>query len=675
MKFIVCEPKEDSVNNQKICITGHIDEFDIFRIIMDDILSCRACNIYVSMEERDEETKEERSAILKEMNLVVCVVSRRFLEDPSCLGRKDMECAIRNKIPVLPIAVNPDLENLFNHICGDIHLLNRNSDRYRDMLRERINEVSLDANVDLYFQTMGAFSGEIFLSYRKRNYAYASKLIHRLHQMESCQDVSIWYDDFLCLGEDYSEEIENRIKFCNVFLLMVTPNLLEEHNYVLEREFPLAKELGKTIIAIEVVPTDLIAFKEKFEGAPEPIKLQELDRFETLLIENKKSWNSTSYIAEIDKLYFLGMAYCYGMHVEKNKTLGIELLEKASEQGSLKAISRMMYLYSLGEGVQKDYKKVIALRARVEEQLESLENVSYEDATFLGKILRDACDVYLVMNDLEKVEADLKIWGRVLAKGEDLSAGRTAVHIRYGHLFYIEKDYVRAEKAYELAEEDLKPYDWLPEKQVFWSLYAQIYTFRAILHQKIYDEFDRNEYLYKAIEELEKARELIQKLDRAYVDKEYDVTGIERMLKEACAKKKKVDLQIEAWKKERESFWDLYTQCDKNDMRWQEYLSGYVFNTFYIANDLKERKQSQEAAPYYNEVCRFTEQAAMQGEKVPGIMYAFACVGMSRVAPGRDLKVALLQKATEVHERIYQRYPNEAILDTLFQEINEELNK
>ena len=262
MKFMVCEPNEDFGNGKKICITGHSDDIIMFGTIMNDILDCRDCNIYVSTKYRCDETRDERRAILGEMDLLVCVVSGKFLANPDCLGRKDMYCAQQNNIPILPIMVEPGLETPFNHICGDIHLLNRGTEKYIDALRERINEIVLDANAKLIAGTRLSFSGEIFLSYRKRNYGFASKLICELHQIESFQDVSIWYDDFLGLGEDYSDEIAERIKHCNIFLLMVTPDLLEDSNYVMKNEYPLARELGKKIVAIEVVPTDLVALRE-----------------------------------------------------------------------------------------------------------------------------------------------------------------------------------------------------------------------------------------------------------------------------------------------------------------------------------------------------------------------------------------------------------------------------
>ena len=95
------------------------------------------------------------------------------------------------------------------------------------------------------------FDATIFLSYRKKDRAYALELMKLIHDVPRAQGVRIWYDEFLSIGRDFNENIDNELKNCDLFALTVTPNTLEKGNYVLDTEIPNARKYEKSFMAVE----------------------------------------------------------------------------------------------------------------------------------------------------------------------------------------------------------------------------------------------------------------------------------------------------------------------------------------------------------------------------------------------------------------------------------------
>ena len=91
------------------------------------------------------------------------------------------------------------------------------------------------------------------------------KLIHR---NEFCRDIAIWYDEFLTPGENFNTAIQKALEKSHLFALTVTPNILEDDNYVMKQEYPFAQSLNMRIIPIEMQNTNRQELKKKYINIP-----------------------------------------------------------------------------------------------------------------------------------------------------------------------------------------------------------------------------------------------------------------------------------------------------------------------------------------------------------------------------------------------------------------------
>jgi hypothetical protein len=66
-----------------------------------------------------------------------------------------------------------------------------------------------------------------------------------IHKNEFCRDIAIWYDEFLTPGENFNDSIRAALCKSDLFVLTVTPNLVNEPNYVEATEYPMALEEQK----------------------------------------------------------------------------------------------------------------------------------------------------------------------------------------------------------------------------------------------------------------------------------------------------------------------------------------------------------------------------------------------------------------------------------------------
>jgi hypothetical protein len=78
--------------------------------------------------------------------------------------------------------------------------------------------------------------------------------------------VGIWYDEFLKPGENFNEQIDFFLQGSDLFVLAVTPSLLENGNYVERVEYPQALEYDKKILPIMLSPTATDELKSHYKG-------------------------------------------------------------------------------------------------------------------------------------------------------------------------------------------------------------------------------------------------------------------------------------------------------------------------------------------------------------------------------------------------------------------------
>ncbi|MBO7727412.1 MAG: toll/interleukin-1 receptor domain-containing protein, partial [Oscillospiraceae bacterium] len=244
----------------RVCFLSHKEDFvAYFDQLSGEILELQNCAIW--HEARGEAGADVNAGAetagtidlseLDQMQLIVIPITRKLLASENEVLDRVLPYAIEKNIPILPIMVEGGLDAPFTEKFGDLEYLDKTAIDptaipYQERLGKFLSSVLLnDTQIE---EIRSAFDAYIFLSYRKKDRAYANELMRLIHQNEFSEKVAIWYDEFLVPGESFNDAIEEALKKSNLFSLVVTPNLVNERNYVMEIEYPMAQKNNKTIL-------------------------------------------------------------------------------------------------------------------------------------------------------------------------------------------------------------------------------------------------------------------------------------------------------------------------------------------------------------------------------------------------------------------------------------------
>lgn len=351
----------DSKGKQRVYFCCHPEDFEkYFDVVSNEILSKQNCAIWYV--KRDFERTEEFLTDLKQMQLFVMPVTSNLLCSDNNALNVDFKFAMDNHIPVLPLLQERELEQLFNLKCGNLQFLDKTdlditTISYEEKLEKYLCSVLIGD--ELAEKIRSAFDAYVFLSYRKKDRKHAQELMRLIHKNDFCRDIAIWYDEFLIPGENFNTSIEEAIKKSGVFILAVTPNLVNETNYIMTTEYPMAKREGKPILPIELIVTDWKQLYEKYENIPQPASVHNEIEFSASLLETIKEIAITETDSSPEHDFFIGLAYLNGIDVEVDTEKAINLIEHAANRGLVEAAEKLVHIYSLGQGVKRDTEKAV----------------------------------------------------------------------------------------------------------------------------------------------------------------------------------------------------------------------------------------------------------------------------------------------------------------------------
>lgn len=613
MKFIIQERDTHPViKKQDVFITGHPADMPWFRTIANDVLDLWDCKVYVDAEPQQSVDRKDRFLSLGEMNLVILLITEHFLMTENTARDVDFPFLMDKKIPVLPIVLQSGLESAFNSVCGDLHLLNKSAADYRPKMQERFSKLFGDD--ELQGAVQKAFSGAAFLSYRKKDREHALQLMHLIHQLDSCWDLAIWYDDFLTLGEDYDEEIDYHLNRGKIFILAVTPNLLEEGNYVLTIEYPSAVRLGKKVIPVELVDTDREALRAKFPGLPECIQVNDVQTLERVLLKAKQELHMQSNPPSVENDYLLGQAYLKGICVEINRQRGIDLLMKAAEQGHFRAAYELGFLYGNGNGVEIDLEKErYWLGKCVDLAQKSFET---EGGAQWGRTLAldllNLSDCYYNLHRIQEAkelllrqqEISVWLWNEGLM-GAGSNPGNA--WLRLGRIAVEEGDYSTAEVYYEKAEEILTAiYQSCETAQSTRSL-ALLLGLRGELCAQRFHVGGDVSYLLREIQYMQKAEIPQRRLVEVYKQQQeiHNLVSIYFNLGEAYEKcgelSQDPEESLSFYERARDRSWEGYQYREQlSDLPWS-CLYNYGRYTALVGEERQKRGELETARQLYTE--------------------------------------------------------------------------
>ena len=323
---------------QRVYFTSHpADHAQHFERISGDILKVQRCAVFYNL---DEGEYEDAETDLSQMNLFVIPVTTRLLTKPCRTVKFDIPFAKEHHIPILPLMMESGPDELYERVFGDLHYLDPNA---RDNTARSFDEkfknyiTSVLIGDELAEKIRRAFDAYIFLSYRKKDRRYANELMRLIHKNEFCREIAIWYDEFLTPGEGFNEAIGTALEKSELFAMVVTPNLVNEKNYVMSTEYPMAMGRGKRVLPAEMEETDGEALSGKFDGIGSTVKKEDEAALSAALHDALGEIAIAENDTDPEHNFFIGLAYLGGIDVEIDHERAKRLIEGAAEAGLIEA--------------------------------------------------------------------------------------------------------------------------------------------------------------------------------------------------------------------------------------------------------------------------------------------------------------------------------------------------
>ncbi len=375
-----------------------------FPAIAEEILALQNCALYYY--DQAPVDAADRALELQQMQLFVMPVTTRLLTTENS-GLEDFRFALDHHIPVLPLMQESGLEEVFNRVCGDLQFLDKfhqdpTAIPYSQKLETYLSSVLVGDK--LAARIRSAFDGYIFLSYRKKDRRHAQELMHLIHQNDFCRDVAIWYDEFLTPGENFNHAIQAALDKCGLFVLVVTPNLINEPNYIMQVEYPLAKEAGKPVLPLEMVPTDAAALRAVYDGIPDTTNAADAAALRKALQGAAEALSLGENEADPEHNYYIGLAYLSGVDVEVDHQRALALLTFAAENGISPASKKLVSMYLSGEGVTRNYRTAMEWQKKLVQTLHQ-QYIENPHRYYQGRVLEEMLELGHLAADIRDYEA------------------------------------------------------------------------------------------------------------------------------------------------------------------------------------------------------------------------------------------------------------------------------
>lgn len=380
MKLQYRTREKDAPNGKSgIYFTAHpLDKAEYLENTIDEILYFEDCVVWYDEDEvLSEDFAEE--LILMNMQLMVIPVTRRLLSEPNRVTDNELKFAFENDIPVMPIVMEAGLEGLYARVFGDLQFLDKNCSEataipYTEKFERHLKAVLVTAETKQ--EVRECFDARIFLSYRKKDRAKAQTLMKLIHENPQFKAVGIWYDEFLVPGEDFNDSIRDEIKNSDLFVMNVTPNLVNEENFIRDPEYKWAKErFGENhktvIIPAQTEYTDQNEMRACFEDIRDNVDAYSNEALCSALLPPIKE-KINAFKRNARQKYLLGLAYFHGIDMEKDTKTGVELITQAAHEGELAAKKKLVVIYSRSLENLRDFDKQIYWQKQVIEHYKEL---------------------------------------------------------------------------------------------------------------------------------------------------------------------------------------------------------------------------------------------------------------------------------------------------------------
>jgi len=398
------------------CYPGDFERF--FENISSSILKTHDVAIWYKVDSCDSfKSEDDMYELLGQMQFFVIPITSWLLRDEKTIIKDEVAFAKDNNIPILALMMEEGIDNEFSKEFNDIQYLKPISNDPMEIAYEKKLKRFLDSVIiseENIKRVKSNFDAYIFLSYRKKDRKSALELMQLIHKIPEYVNVAIWYDEYLIPGENFRHAIEKAISESEIFAMLVTPNLVNEENYVKNDEFPMAllEQQPYPIIPIEMEKTDRTELEKQFPGIPAILEGKWNTVFVNKMKEILEDIAFNKYEDSVEQTFLTGLAYLNGIDVEVNYICAVELITKAAEANLPEAMSQLATMFYNGIGVNRDYNKAISWREKCVKAYNDINNKELlyeeliklsEECFFIGR-LEKAKKYYLeIVNLLETV--------------------------------------------------------------------------------------------------------------------------------------------------------------------------------------------------------------------------------------------------------------------------------
>lgn len=639
----------DPRGKAKVYFSCHPDDVDrAFEGVTDDVLRHAACAIWYdaqpssTAEELTAAEREEFLAILGDMQLVVIAVTARFLRSPSRARDLVLPHALERHIPVLPIMLDPGLEYEFNEVCAPIQVVNRQVTDPTATPYEEVLQSFLDAVIvgdELAARVRDAFDAYVFLSYRKKDRRHAQRLMRLIHDNEAFRDIAIWYDEYLVPGEGFDAAIRAAFEKSSIFALAVTPNLLEPGNYVMDVEFPLARDRHADERDLEIVPVEMYELDRHDPRTDRTSLAKEYDKIPPVQDEHRPLELDDALVEALNRVsrktsdgsarhrFFIGLAYLNGIDVEPNHERALALISEAAnepwpegpagpdEGPCIYATEKLVDMYRTGDGVGRDLDQALRWQRQAAEQWRVAYEREHDPDEHCGYGTRHLKALLRLLDLLRETEDNagaLAVGEEALAFAAQLTEevgvrevdrDRAVILNRLGLLYLLRRETTRAEDCYRQA---LRSYE---------RLAGEIGSARArrdlsIGHERLGDLRRRQHDLDAADTHYRAALELRERLEATY-----PTPQAKRDLSVALTKLGNVERD----RKHYEDALALYQRARDIDrilaaeLKTERATDDWCVSTTKVADALKGLGRPAEAAELYDQARHRYEELVAKG--------------------------------------------------------------
>jgi len=276
-------------------------------------------------------------------------------------------------VPIFPILNDDGLFNLYNEKLEPTHCIVKLDIEYRVKLKAQMETLLVSEEIIAQVKEK-AFTATVFASYRKEELSEVRRFMKAFHDLEGFESISVWYDYFLRAGRYFDSDIKEAITNSDALVLVVTPDLATEGNYVQRLEYPFAQEIRKPVVPVEAVPTSHEQFYNLYPNAGCPIPLNDAIALQAAF---HKTVGASALANQLDseRSYLLGIAYLKGINVERDFDRAIRLLSVATKEyttASIDAANQLASIYANGTGTNIDFdtallwhQKTLAIQEKV----------------------------------------------------------------------------------------------------------------------------------------------------------------------------------------------------------------------------------------------------------------------------------------------------------------------